>query len=98
MSTRRTPPDPASPYDQLEPLPPPRAADHWAKSIEPWSRGRASAELATGLDPDQECRSRALDVAAYVMGDTSGTVVGVANHLIDLAEPLADWIRDGARP
>lgn len=98
MSTTR---DRIPPTQDLpsKPQPPPAPpVDHWAKSIEPWARGRASAELAAGLDPEQECRAWALDVAAYVMGDTSGTVVGVANHLIDLAEPLATWIRDGARP
>lgn len=51
-----------------------------------------------GLDTDQEIRARALDVAAYVIGDVSGTVAGVAQHLVDLAEPLVDWIRAGQRP
>lgn len=54
--------------------------------------------IAAGLDPEQQIRARALDVASYVIGDVSGTVNGVAQHLIDLAEPLVDWIRDGKRP
>lgn len=62
--------------------------------------GLPATELTAsfGLEPEQEIRARALDVASYVIGDASGTVNGVAQHLIDLAEPLVDWIRDGQRP
>lgn len=51
-----------------------------------------------GLTAEQEIRARALDCAAYVIGDISGTVRGVAQHVIDMAEPLVGWIRDGSRP
>jgi hypothetical protein len=54
-------------------------------------------DAGSGLS-ESEIRARALDVASYVIGDVSGTVNGIANHLIDLAEPLVDWIRDGFRP
>jgi hypothetical protein len=45
-----------------------------------------------------QLRESALNTAAYIIGDVSGTPHGLANHVIDLAEPLLEWLRTGRRP
>lgn len=47
---------------------------------------------------EQTLRSTAADIAASMLDDCSGTPAGIAARLIELAEPIADWIRDGSRP
>jgi hypothetical protein len=56
-------------------------------------------DTATDMTRAQQIRAEAVVTAAYMIGgDIAGTAAGVAAHLIELAEPIADWIRDGSRP
>jgi hypothetical protein len=55
---------------------------------------------AAGLDQEQEIRARALEAAAgvaYYPLD-SGSAAAVTNQVLDVAELLAAYIRDGTRP
>lgn len=57
-----------------------------------------TCEDATGMLREQAIRSDAVGVAVDLLGDCSGTAAGIAARLIELAEPIADWIRDGTTP
>jgi hypothetical protein len=59
---------------------------------------RTIAEADNDATREQQLRESALNTAAYIIGDVSGTPHGVANHVIDLAEPLLEWLRTGRRP
>jgi hypothetical protein len=65
-----------------------------------WWAAAANRPAPAELDPEREqaIRGDALNAAVMVLGDVAGTTVGVANHVIDLAELFVGWIRDGARP
>lgn len=52
--------------------------------------------VAGGLDPEQEIRARALDAAVRARW-TEGRYEHV-QELVQIADVLAAWIRDGSRP
>jgi hypothetical protein len=54
----------------------------------------ATELTASGLDPEQEIRARALDAVARLFTGAPPTMFGAT----ELAEDFADWIRDGGRP
>lgn len=71
-----------------------RQAEQLADRVE-----RYAANPANPDDPaEQTIRSNALTIAVDLLGDCSGTSAGIAARLIELAEPIADWIRDGSQP
>lgn len=106
MTQHPTPiPPPAAPAHQPAVDPPPRREQSYAAAIEAWERGRRAAEREStdpvtraGLQREQAIRSDAAGIAATLLGDCAGTTAGVAARLVELAEPIADWIRDGSRP
>lgn len=53
---------------------------------------------ATDMTRAQQIRADAVIVASQLIGDCSGTAAGMAAHLIELAGPIADWIRAGSQP
>jgi hypothetical protein len=54
---------------------------------------------ATDMTRAQRIRADAVIVASQLLGDgITGTTDAIAAYLIELAEPIADWIRDGSRP
>jgi hypothetical protein len=54
----------------------------------------ATELTASGLDPEQEIRARALDAVARLFTGAPPTTFSAT----ELAEDFADWIRHGARP
>jgi hypothetical protein len=54
---------------------------------------------ATDMTRAQRIRAEAIVAATYVLGgDVTGTAAGLSAHLVELAGPIADWIRDGSQP
>lgn len=65
----------------------------------PLPGARGKAEAAAGLDPEQEIRARAASLAIDIVDLPRLTTPEAAvAALTDVAQLLAAWIRDGARP